>query len=55
MGDLTIRDEQMIALGEQAEAYVKHQSQQQSQHGSSLSQSQYDADRSRSDWEQQFQ
>ncbi|QLH82458.1 hypothetical protein [Halosimplex pelagicum] len=55
MGDLTVRDEQMIALGEQAEMYLEYQSRQQHQHENSLSRSQYDAEQSRSEWEQQFQ
>lgn len=55
MGDLTIRDEHMIALGEQAEAYLEHKAQQHHQHGSSLSHSSYDVDGSRADWERNFQ
>lgn len=54
MGDLTTRDEQMIVLGEQAEAYLQHQHQQQARGRGrrSLSHDHYDVQSSRSEWEQ---
>mgnify|MGYP000563181179 CR=1 FL=1 len=53
MGDLTTRDEQMIVLGEQAEAYINHEYQQQAQRGGrSLSHDHYDVNSSRREWEQ---
>ena len=56
MGDLTRRDEQMIVLGEQAETYIEHRLTQQAQgRDRGLSQSHYDSNSSRREWEQQFQ
>lgn len=56
MGDLTRRDEQMIALGEQAETYLEYQHQQRAGEGrDSLSHDHYDVDESRREWQQQFQ
>ena len=55
MGDLTLRDEHMIALGDQAEAYVEHHAHQQHDSGGSLSRSNYDVEGSRAEWSNSVQ
>lgn len=56
MGDLTVRDEQMIHLGECAETYIEHQQMQQSRGGQrNAVREQYDVDASRREWARNFQ